>query len=715
MDNTTKCIIEEFNHDLVWTSKGFRIPKNGNETIPKKLTIYSKVKSDFPGPKPRVSCFKQEKEYFYIPRYYAESNFGKARLRFKQSVPEINLKFNGEMRDYQYNTVNKTIEQFKTVKGGMWSIGTGMGKCLSKDTPVRMFDGKIALVQDISVGDKIMGDNSTCRNVLSVCTGQEMLYNVKYKSGECYTVNESHILSLVDLNDKFIDIELKDYINNPSGFRGYRKQVHFQENNIDISPKNIALYVTGFGVNIPENYLINSIDIRDYILTEILDLIGKTDNGTYVVNRSDKFSDDIYYLATGLGYDISNYDKDFFTISGNHKELTILDIVVTPIGIGSYFGFEIDNNRRFLLGDSTVTHNTVMALNLISKVNMKTLIVVHKNILMDQWKERILQFLPDAKVGKLQADVIDSEGCDIVLGMVQSLTRKEYPSGTFKDFGLLIVDEAHVMCSKLFSDVLFKVQTEYRLGLSATPSRSDGFDLVLEHHLGPIFVEIHRTTVVPSIKFFYTEINNTVGDIKVEMTKFGSINSAKLITDIASCEIRNQFIIKIIIDLLKKEKTRKLLVFSDRVIQCERLAIIFNDYISNLNETDITNPLIGLKAGSFVGSNSKEKNDISIDGNIMFATYGICKEGFDCPKLDTLVFATPKSEITQAVGRILRQKNENPPLIYDIVDTAGSFKGQYYKRRKYYKNKEYVIEGESNVIEKLEKLETKIGRCIIKD
>jgi superfamily II DNA or RNA helicase len=698
-------LLDNIDTNLVWTSKGFRIPKEGNETVPKKLTLYSKVKSDFPGPKPRVMCFKQDTGYFYIPRYYAETTIGRAQFRFKQTVPELNLKFNGEMRDYQHDTVNKTLNHFKTVKGGVWSIGTGMGKCLAKDTPVRMFTGEIIMVQDIVPGDRIMGDDSTIRNVLSICSGSEMMYTVKYLSGESYTVNESHILSLVDNDNKFVDISVMEYLKNPSYYRGYRKKVQFQDSPIDISPDKIVRNSYIFDSPIPYNYLINSINIREYVILELLYLLAeKIDNGQWKVYRNNAIAYDIYYLATGLGYSITKYTHEYFIISETSKDITILDITVTPIGVGYYFGFEIDNNRRFLLGDSTVTHNTVMALNLISKVNMKTLIVVHKNILMDQWKERILQFLPDAKIGMLQADVINSEGCDIVLGMVQSLTRKEYPPGLFKDFGLLIVDEAHVMCSKLFSDVLFKVQTEYRIGLSATPSRNDGFDLVLEYHLGPIFIEIHRTTVIPSIKFFYTELHKTIGPINVEMTKFGTTNSAKVITDVANCERRNQFIIKIIVELLQREKSRKVLVFSDRVIQCERLSIIFNDL-----------KLDGFKAGSFVGSNSKENNNIALESNVMFATYGICKEGFDCPKLDTLVFATPKSEITQAVGRILRQKNEYPPLVYDIVDNIGSFKGQYYKRKKYYISKEYKIDGESNTPAVANHKETKIGKCIIKD
>jgi hypothetical protein len=66
-----------------------------------------------------------------------------------------------------------------------------------------------------------------------------------------------------------------------------------------------------------------------------------------------------------------------------------------------YYGFEIDGNRRFVLGDHTVTHNTVMALKIVSLIQKKTLILVHKEFLMNQWIERIEEFLPGARVGKI--------------------------------------------------------------------------------------------------------------------------------------------------------------------------------------------------------------------------------------------------------------------------------------------------------------------------
>jgi superfamily II DNA or RNA helicase len=81
----------------------------------------------------------------------------------------------------------------------------------------------------------------------------------------------------------------------------------------------------------------------------------------------------------------------------------------------------------------------------------------------------------------------------------------------------------------------------------------------------------------------------------------------------------------------------------------------------------------------------------STDCSVIIGTYQASGEGFDVPMLDTLILSTPKSDVEQAVGRILRQKNINEPVVVDIVDNFSVFKGQYYKRRKFYKESEFVL------------------------
>jgi superfamily II DNA or RNA helicase len=116
---------------------------------------------------------------------------------------------------------------------------------------------------------------------------------------------------------------------------------------------------------------------------------------------------------------------------------------------------------------------TVMALYILAQLRRKTLVVVHKSFLMNQWIERIEQFLPGARVGRIQGQTVDIDDKDIVLGMLQSLSMKEYPADMFDSFGLTVFDEVHHMGAEVFCQCMMKVTTMYTLGLSGTMQRKD--------------------------------------------------------------------------------------------------------------------------------------------------------------------------------------------------------------------------------------------------
>jgi len=312
---------------------------------------------------------------------------------------------------------------------------------------------------------------------------------------------------------------------------------------------------------------------------------------------------------------------------------------------------------------------TVVALKLISLMNVKTLIVVHAEFLLEQWVERIKQFLPSAKVGIIRQERCQIEGCDIVVGMIQTIIKRDYPKETFKSFGHLIADETHHLGSRTFSSLFFKVQTKYMLGLSATPERKDGLSKVIYWFLGPQIITIRRSSGNPSVKFVYTDVS----EYTEKHNKVGKINSPSMITDLTLKESRNNVILTTIKEYLNQG--RKILVLTDRRDHCEYI-------LKNLN---------GISAGIYLGGMKSKDRAQSTECSVIIGTYQASGEGFDVPELDTLVLATPKSDIEQAVGRILRQKNKNEPLVIDIVDSFSIFKAQYYKRRKYYKNNNITI------------------------
>jgi superfamily II DNA or RNA helicase len=234
-----------------------------------------------------------------------------------------------------------------------------------------------------------------------------------------------------------------------------------------------------------------------------------------------------------------------------------------------------------------------------------------------------------------------------------------------------IVHNCHHIGSKTFSSIFFKVQTKYMLGLSATPERKDGLSKVIYWFLGPQIVDIKRDLNKPKINFVISDPEG----LTEKFNKLGKVNNPTMITDLTLHESRN----KLIVDTIKKYllENRKILVLSDRRAHCE--------YIHSQLEKE------KLSSGVYLGGMNTDSRAISVDCSVIVGTYQASGEGFDVPELDTLIMATPKSDVQQAVGRILRQKNKNDPIVIDIVDPFSIFKGQYQKRKKYYKSCNYQL------------------------
>lgn len=123
---------------------------------------------------------------------------------------------------------------------------------------------------------------------------------------------------------------------------------------------------------------------------------------------------------------------------------------------------KINNEDSTILSLPCGFGKTVISLYIITLIKMKTLIVVHKTFLMDQWIDRIKQFIPDAKIGIIRQNKVDVENKDIVIAMLQSLTtrKNKYPTYIFDDFHFLIIDECHHICSKTFSEAFFQIGTK---------------------------------------------------------------------------------------------------------------------------------------------------------------------------------------------------------------------------------------------------------------
>jgi superfamily II DNA or RNA helicase len=318
---------------------------------------------------------------------------------------------------------------------------------------------------------------------------------------------------------------------------------------------------------------------------------------------------------------------------------------------------------------------TVMALNIISKIKKKTLVVVHKSFLMNQWEERIHTFLPDARIGRIQADVIDVEDKDIVLGMIQSLSNKEYDTKIWDDFGLCIYDECHHLSAEVFSNIMIQIVCNYNLGLSGTMIRKDGLTNVFKYFIGPVIhkeiTDITTEVLIKSIKF---KMEGLFDDVKTDYR--GNPLYSTMINKL-NCPLRNNFIIQILKKELSINSNQQIMILSNTKCLIEEL---FDKIIE-------FEPSVGY----YVGGMKEEKLKESESKKIILATFAMASEGLDIKTLTTLIMATPKSDVCQSIGRILRSKHSNP-LVIDIIDPHIVFKNQYKKRNTYYKSKNYKIQ-----------------------
>lgn len=442
--------------------------------------------------------------------------------------------------DYQPKVVDLLLRHGQIIA----RVATGGGKCLGKDTPVLMFDGTIKMVQDVVVGDLLMGPDSSPRTVLSTCVGRSPLYRVTPVKGEPYVVNDAHILSLKKTSrgyrgksrdgekypkGEIVNINVEDYLRQNSTFKhthkGWRTGVDF----VATAPLQVDPYLLGvilgdgsingtvsvttadaeilsmlkdqaamwgLGCNVipkAENaacsvYLTAGrtggkanplmIALRDLgfvsdgrvaarkfvphvyktalradrleLLAGIIDTDGYFDGKCmYLTLKEEKLFDDVLFLVRSLGFAAYKSVRQktccntgavgtYFsmTISGDlsqipvrldrrkaprrlqKKDHLVTGISVEAIGEGDYYGFELDGDHLFMLGDFTVTHNTRIAKLCTARINRPTLFLTTRSILMYQMAKAYKK--SGRKVAILGDGALEVSN-DVTCGMVQTI------------------------------------------------------------------------------------------------------------------------------------------------------------------------------------------------------------------------------------------------------------------------------------------------------
>lgn len=347
---------------------------------------------------------------------------------------------------------------------------------------------------------------------------------------------------------------------------------------------------------------------------------------------------------------------------------------------------------------------TILALWLICQLKVKTLVIVHKENLKEQWQERILDFTNVTNPGTIQSKITDTDS-PICVGMLQSICMRDYDPEVFQDFDMIIYDEVHHLSSEVFSKSIFKTCSKYMIGLSATPKRNDGLEKVFHWALGPIIINssrgnnqkaTHVTVQAKHEESLIWEAEKAALPPRIECpdtlrqhrqkngnhpglrhyNRMGKLNIAGMTTTLSKDRVRNE----IVTDTIMKyyEEGREILVVSERRAHCDVLK-------AYLIDREVPSENIGLFLGGFKNEQLDEANKC----RIIIATRKMVEEGYDNAKLNTLILVSSWSNIEQCVGRILRKVHEIEPLVVDIVDVLpgpfSAFQSQARKRKQFFK------------------------------
>ena len=807
---------------VYWVSKDIIFEKNG-KTLRKEFECLSLEPYRLIGFAKRIKCFYThpiKEDIVGIPRFLGLSLFGAPQkdirtlgnpLRYSYDIASFQL------RSEQVSCVEKSLESLRVYGGATIVADCGYGKCLGLNTPILMYDGSIKMVQDVIVGDTLMGDDSKPRNVKSLARGRETMYRVVPTKGDPYVVNESHILSLKhstthgrDVKGAIVDISVRDFLALPPTYHGpagrllgYRTGARFPERSVPLDPymlgywlgdgtsktpeitttepevveyfrlklpeincvlseadsSGISYYIKGatnikFGCNtfmnvlrdlnllgnkhVPHLYKCNSQDTQLQLLAGFIDADGHCFKSCVydVTIKDESLADDIIFMVRSLGFaaykqpcqktctnapggpKIGKYYR--FCIHGEGLEKIptklprkrcvprqqVKNALVTRIRLerldeDDYYGFEIDGNHRFLLGDFTVTHNTRTSISLLALLGRKTLILCNRELLMVQWLTNIESLCPQLKISwlldsksifKTRIKVTHGDSpqyypgvcdasTDVTIGSIETLLENNVPKELLQLYGTIIVDEAHHLAAATLVHALPMLPARYVIGLSATPDRRDGLEHALYWLSGPVSFVYKR---LPSI----TGVSSTVevrqiiphGCANRELFRFdGSIAFTEMITAMSEDLHRNQLIVMLLKTLLHEENRQKIICVSSLVHHCDVLFEMCNEIF------------VGVPMARMAGL-TKDTALARGPARIIFATYSLLEEGYDDPDLDTLVLLTPRSRIQQTVGRVERTKvGKARPLVLDITDSFCVFPNMWYKRESFYKSRGFLI------------------------
>ena len=309
-----------------------------------------------------------------------------------------------------------------------------------------------------------------------------------------------------------------------------------------------------------------------------------------------------------------------------------------------------------------------------ASLGRKTLVLMHKQDLMKQWVAAFSAIMgSEVGIGLWQGNKVPLKSDGVVVGLVQSVGKgpSRYEEWMFHDYGLVMFDEVHRISAHTFNDCIWHLPCRLRLGLSATPKRSDGQEAVFRLHIGPTKVFGGVETLIPKVIVRRTPWA-VPSNIPHSMGRLGGVVKA-----MSGSPERNSMIVDFLMAAMRKG--RRIIAFTESLAHIDRLEALCAE--RGVPKTDI-GVYVGLD--NYRGS-PKEKEmarTLSKGKPVILATYKAASEGTDIPELDAAVLCTPRADVEQIVGRIRRNlPGKRMPVVFDLVDNGSAIINAYARKR----------------------------------
>ncbi len=317
---------------------------------------------------------------------------------------------------------------------------------------------------------------------------------------------------------------------------------------------------------------------------------------------------------------------------------------------------------------------TVIGTWLIAERQHNTLVLVHRQPLLDQWVEQLALFLEleTKEIGRIGGGKRKPNG-RLDVAMIQSLVRKENVNDLVANYGHVIVDECHHLPAVSFERVLNEVKARFITGLTATPQRRDGHHPITEMQLGPVRFTIDARNQAAKLTFNHNLIIRQTG-IKID----DNLRIQEIYRHLATDEQRNHLIFNDVLQAL--EEGRSPIVLTERKDHLNYFASQFQNFTRNL---------IILQGGKTAKKRREELNRLASipddEERLVLATGRYIGEGFDDARLDTLFLTLPvswKGTLIQYAGRLHRLHPDKTEVrIYDYVDSDVPMLARMFERR----------------------------------